>query len=598
MQEISAHAQDQAEQAFTQLPLFTDKIMACLLVIGVGSGALVQRLLQAYGPPLSRDREAKPRSGYTSAESKPWPRLPIWLVEPNANAVERAVRTFDWAQAISIEQLRVFSGPAALQDFCQANQNPLHPPVTNWIASPDTTLTQAQIQEIAEAAHSARSQRDQARRQQAEPLRARPVVAWSERYAPGKKLKILSIGTRFGVFVGHCGSSIARGFERQGHEVRHLIEVNDFQRVTSELIQQEVHDFAPDLIVSINYPRPVLSGSGIYTNGIPFCCWLQDPPVMDALRTPDAAAQHSDLDFYFSCAKEWSDELGTLGYGDIPTVKVPADPELFSQGSSSSQERFAMDFDISYVATVHPAAVENQFFDGETDPVSALLRSMKRDAYKQVEERFGSGQDLPSPGQYRRIALQYARSGDLSFGEDVADQLKGLEELAYQLESETGRLALRGIPIQWLQEAEHRVALFGAGWEKHPALSAVFRGPIPYGAPLAEMLRASRIHLCVHSHWTLTMKVVDCLTAGTFPLVRWVEPERETGPITDWYKEDRDVVLFRTREELLEKSRYYLEHPDERERIAQRGRTITLQHFTYDLLTQEMLSHIRTRLHG
>lgn len=596
MQEISPHAQERAERAFTQLPPLAPE-SACLLVIGVGSGALVQRLLQAYGHPLSHGETAKPPSGYAPADAKPWPSLPIWLFEPDAETTKRVAQDLDWARAIEIGQLRLFSGTTALQELRHAIQNPLHPPLTNWVASPDTTLTQAQIQEIAETAHSAQSHRDQGRQQQAKQLHARPTVAWSERYTPGEKLKILSIGTRFGVFVGHCGSSLARGFERQGHEVRHLIEGNDFERVTSELIQREVHDFAPDLIVSINYPRPLLHGSGIDTVGIPFCCWLQDPPVINALRAPGAVAQHSALDIYFSLAQEWSDELGALGYGEIPVVKIPTDSELFSPGSNATQERFDTDFDISYVATIPPAAVESQFIDGETDPGRALLRTMSRDAYRHAEDRLRSGQALPSPNEYRQIALQHVCDANLSLGRDDAEREKRIEELAYHLEFEAGRLALRGTPPIWLQEAEHRVALFGAGWEEHPTLSAVFRGPIPYGIPLARVLHASRIHLCVHSHWTLNMKVLDCWAAGAFPLVRLVEPERETGPITDWYEEDRDVVLFRNREELLEKTRYYLGHPNERERIAQRGRAITLRHFTFDRLVDEMLSHIRARIH-
>lgn len=113
---------------------------------------------------------------------------------------------------------------------------------------------------------------------------------------------------------------------------------------------------------------------------------------------------------------------------------------------------------------------------------------------------------------------------------------------------------------------------------------------------LASALRASKTHLCAHNTVSLTMKVLDCLATGTFPLVRRVEPGRELASIEDVYREDRDIVLFSSREELLDKTRYYLAYPKERRTIALRGREITLRNFTYEHLAAKILSAIRSRM--
>ena len=91
------------------------------------------------------------------------------------------------------------------------------------------------------------------------------------------------------------------------------------------------------------------------------------------------------------------------------------------------------------------------------------------------------------------------------------------------------------------------------------------------------------------------MKVLDCLATGTFPMVQWIDPVRDTGPITDWFVEGRDVVLYRTRDELVDKCRYYLEHPDERQEIARRGREIVLKNFTYRHVAADILATVRSR---
>lgn len=166
------------------------------------------------------------------------------------------------------------------------------------------------------------------------------------------------------------------------------------------------------------------------------------------------------------------------------------------------------------------------------------------------------------------------------------------------LENKPGRVALRSAAVSWLADAGFDLALYGDGWQHHPQLKRYDCGWIPYGRPLADMLRSSAIHLCIHNLWTLTMKVLDCLATGTLPLVNWTSPERDTGPITEWFQEDRDIILFRTKEELLDKVRYYLAHPDERKQIALRGREIALKHFTYSHAAAQMLDSIRTRLNA
>ena len=284
--------------------------------------------------------------------------------------------------------------------------------------------------------------------------------------------------------------------------------------------------------------------------------------------------------------REWSDELSALGYGDIPILKVPADPELFSPGEPTSEERTLYGCDISYVSTISSDAV-HEIFSGDTATANPRMRKMYRDAYARLEKRLTAGKPPFSPNEYRKILREHVGSHNIA--PDVE------KEQTLMLEAHPGRTAIRGLAMEWLLEAGFDVHLYGGGWEEHPVLGAHQRGKIPYGAPLSALIRSSKIHLCVHGIWTLTMKVLDCFAAGGFPIVGWVDPGRDTEPIAEWFQEDRDVVLYRTREELLDKCRYYLIHPEQRREISMRGREIVLNHFTYRHTAEAILAAVRGR---
>ena len=58
------------------------------------------------------------------------------------------------------------------------------------------------------------------------------------------------------------------------------------------------------------------------------------------------------------------------------------------------------------------------------------------------------------------------------------------------------------------------------------------------------------------------------------------------------FSHNEHLVYYRNGSELFELTRYYLEHEEERERIAQNGRRIALKKHTYEQRIKEMLSII------
>jgi spore maturation protein CgeB len=121
----------------------------------------------------------------------------------------------------------------------------------------------------------------------------------------------------------------------------------------------------------------------------------------------------------------------------------------------------------------------------------------------------------------------------------------------------------------------------GPGWRKAPPSLPITGGPV-YAGAYAQAVGGAAISLGAHSLPEMALqtasasnrmwKVMGC---GGFYLGEWVEgiDALATGGVhCAWY---RDLA------EGIELIRYYLDHPEERGRIAQAGRRHALEHHTY-----------------
>lgn len=83
-----------------------------------------------------------------------------------------------------------------------------------------------------------------------------------------------------------------------------------------------------------------------------------------------------------------------------------------------------------------------------------------------------------------------------------------------------------------------------------------------------KVFRASRINLNITLRSIASgvpLRVFDIMSMGGFVLTNWQEE------IPELFEEDKEIVTFRTPEELIDKADYYLNHEDERARIAANG---------------------------
>lgn len=82
----------------------------------------------------------------------------------------------------------------------------------------------------------------------------------------------------------------------------------------------------------------------------------------------------------------------------------------------------------------------------------------------------------------------------------------------------------------------------------------------------------------------LNMRVFEAMGTGSFLLTNWIPT------IEDVFEDGKHLVLYRSEDEMIEKAKYYLEHDEEREKIAQAGYEEVLSKHTIQHRVNTMLN--------
>ena len=83
------------------------------------------------------------------------------------------------------------------------------------------------------------------------------------------------------------------------------------------------------------------------------------------------------------------------------------------------------------------------------------------------------------------------------------------------------------------------------------------------------------------------MRVFETLSTGSFLLTNWLPT------LGDLFEDGEHLVTYKTLDEMVEKARYYLEHEDEREKIAKAGYDEFISKHTYQHRIEKILEIIK-----
>jgi len=141
---------------------------------------------------------------------------------------------------------------------------------------------------------------------------------------------------------------------------------------------------------------------------------------------------------------------------------------------------------------------------------------------------------------------------------------------------------------------DFNLKIYGYGWQEgfseFPWLKTSYQGPLTAEETNkvfnSATISIGRLALSFEPETgqTTNQRVFDISAAKGFQLTQYADSTPEFFGDT--------VVMFNSREELIDKVRYYLAHPEERRQLAEKAYSITIQEHTYTARVKEILKTI------
>ncbi|PPC94878.1 MAG: spore maturation protein [Methylotenera sp.] len=144
-----------------------------------------------------------------------------------------------------------------------------------------------------------------------------------------------------------------------------------------------------------------------------------------------------------------------------------------------------------------------------------------------------------------------------------------------------------------LEHIKDQVTIYGDRWKRNvPLISEQLMQNVTdsgvWGERLYTLLHDSKIVLNITrsqfygAETGVNLRIFEALSAGCFLLTDYCEEVAELFVIGE------EIEVFRNAQELKEKVDYYLNHPEERKRIAARGHERFLKEYTWDARIKEL----------
>ncbi|MCP4707459.1 MAG: glycosyltransferase family 1 protein, partial [Planctomycetes bacterium] len=171
-----------------------------------------------------------------------------------------------------------------------------------------------------------------------------------------------------------------------------------------------------------------------------------------------------------------------------------------------------------------------------------------------------------------------------------------LERLIWMFYCQVYSNAWRYHFLEKLDEAGTRLALYGNNWDQHARLKHLGRGPVEHGPDLNQVYNFNKISLSINHFVTMNQRISECALAGGFAMVASHPTDKDGIDARNYLRENEDVVFFDSAADLIDKSRYYLDHHEERKRIAENARSRAQAGLTVDATARQMLQQWRELL--
>ncbi|MCR5249124.1 MAG: DUF3880 domain-containing protein [Lachnospiraceae bacterium] len=345
----------------------------------------------------------------------------------------------------------------------------------------------------------------------------------------------------------------------------------DMDAALAEALFKQIHGKRAEAIFSVNY-YPILAEVA-HVAGIPYLAWIIDSPHY----TLYSSTSLYDGSFIFHFDREEAERLAALGRPNVFHQPLASDPEAFAASIRKAGKRKLSD--VSFLGRSYQN--EHDYFE-------------KRDGLSEYESGFCEALMTVQHELYGASIIQAALSGSLTDALIRACDLRvpGTYDLPRNLVAATvleKKLSVRERRNMVTIVAERFGITLYSDTEQLVTKGVTYAGYADYETQMASAFYHSRINLnptLRQIHSGIPLRALDVMASGGFLLSNW-QPE-----LAETFTDDEDMAMYSCEEEMLDKIAWYLEHEEERKRIAERGKEMVKRSFGYEDALRRILSEV------
>ncbi len=350
--------------------------------------------------------------------------------------------------------------------------------------------------------------------------------------------------------------------EGQAEFIRNLMEV--------------LADFKPDFIFTVNQWGFDVEGklAEILTHyEIPFACWYVDNPLPLLMRNNKNASEYG---LYILWDDYYIDEIKELGFQNVEYLPYAADSTIFHPISQSISKKYPVSFVGNSLNNIIEARLKE--IKNESYLIEVYNKLTQKATVIPPDPPFkrGKGED------YETIDLIKKEIGEKNFSDRYLSSL----EVAVNSKWTQERRIRALIALE-----EFKPHVFGDNlWKELLPPSFHFHSEVNYHEELPKIYRSTEVNLNISNVQlknSVNQRVFDVCACGSFLLTD------NSSAVQQFLVSGESVEIFESCEELSKKVRYYLKHPEDREKIAEKGSKTILEHHTYVHRFKEILSLLK-----
>lgn len=333
-----------------------------------------------------------------------------------------------------------------------------------------------------------------------------------------------------------------------------------------------------DIFISIHF---IINLAFIaYRNHMKYIALLWDAPFITVY------SPFGRLDNVYISTFDKLDRQRFLDFGIRHVIYQPlcVNAALFEEWIDEIQDTLHGNYfhDISFIGQLY----DYNAYDGNIDKIPVNMRYYFNSIFEEAAFRWDGVNRIYGKTSKEIIEYMKLMNPDLRFSEQW--ELSEVEyfERMYLVKKIAN---IERVAVLNLLAEEHDVMLYtGSQKAAEETLCRVRIGPpVDPGKATALIYAGSKINLNISLKGIeqgTSQRVIDIMGSGGFVLSTYCP---ETAEL---FEENKEIVFFRTPEELLAKVDYYLAHDDERRQIARAGHAKVVSCYTYDRKIRELLA--------